>query len=67
MIDTPKTGNISITWNITAKNIHKRWKLRYKCKKVRCSTNVLFPVCKIGLHFVSIIKKISQKQDVKDA
>ena len=32
------------TWNIIAKKIHMRWKLRYKWKKVRCSTKLLFAV-----------------------
>lgn len=36
----------SLTWNINSRKIHKRWKLRYKCRKVRCSTKLVFPVCK---------------------
>ena len=51
---------INFTWNITAKNIHRRWKLQYNCKKVRCSTNVLVQVCQIGFNFARIVKYKSE-------
>lgn len=34
------------TWKNTIKKIHNLWKLRYKWRNVRCSTKLLFPVCK---------------------
>ena len=38
-----------LTWNINSRKIHRRWKLRYKCRKVRCSTKLVFPVCKYDI------------------